>query len=246
LRQRLDAWAPDAASLDSVAFNRLGAFAQVGRRADGQSGPNSILALIGADPFAGLSPAVREIESSRILVERAIYYAERMPMLLDLQTRALTAAIAEMPERRSVIATANHVGESAASLAETAAKLPESFRDEREAIIQQLVTVMEQQQGIIRELVVEVGQSLEAVPKASDSIQGVLDRTDTLLRRLKVGEPPPPGSVPGRPFDVTDTRRPLSQLAIPRSNCKRWSLWLTRTARLRPALARACVIMANT
>ena len=147
---------------------------------------------------------MREIERSRILGERAIYYAERMPMLLDLQTRALGAAIVDMPESRSVIATANRVGESAASLAETAAKLPESFRYEREAAIQQLATAMEQQQGIIRELVVEVRQSLEAVPKASDSIQGVLDRTDTLLRRLKVGEPPLPGSAPGRPFDVTE------------------------------------------
>ena len=205
LRQRLAVWAPDAASLDSVAFNRLAAFAKAsGLRADGQSGPNSILALIGADPFAGLSPAVREIERSRILGERAIYYAERMPMLLDLQTRALTAAIVDMPESRSVIATAKRVGESAASLAETAAKLPESFRIEREATIQQLVTAMEQQQGIMKELVVEVRQSLEAVPKASDSIQGVLERTDTLMRRLKVGEPPPPGTVPGRAFDVTE------------------------------------------
>ena len=32
----------------------------------------------------------------------------------------------------------------------------------------------------------------------------MLDGTDTLLRRLKVGEPPLPGSVPGRPFDITE------------------------------------------
>ena len=82
--------------------------------------------------------------------------------------------------------------------------LPDTFRKEREATIQQLLTAMEQQQGVIRELVVEVRQSLEAVPKASDSIRGVLDGTDALLRRLKVGEPPPPGSVPGHPFDITE------------------------------------------
>ena len=51
--------------------------------------------------------------------------------------------------------------------------LPDTFRKEREATIQQLLTAMEQQQGVIRELVVEVRQSLEAVPKASDSIRGV-------------------------------------------------------------------------
>ena len=46
----------------------------------------------------------------------------------------------DMPESRSVIATANRVGEFAALLAETAAMLPENFRNEREATIQQFVT----------------------------------------------------------------------------------------------------------
>jgi hypothetical protein len=72
------------------------------------------------------------------------------------------------------------VSESAAFLAETAAMLPETFSKEREATIQQLLTAMEQQQGVMRELVGEVRQSLEAVPKASDSIRGVLDGTDAL------------------------------------------------------------------
>jgi hypothetical protein len=202
LRRRLAAWNPT--SVDSVTFNRLEDFAEAsGLPANQQSAPNSILALIGVDPLAGLRPAVREIERSRILGERAIYYAERTPMLLDLQTRALGAAVADMPETRSLLATANLVGESAASLADTAAMLPETFSKEREATIQQLVTAMEQQ-GVMRELVVEVRQSLEAVPKASDSIRGVLDGIDALMRRPKVGEPPPSGIVPGRPFDITE------------------------------------------
>ena len=110
LRRRLAAWTPDDASLDSVAFNRLPDLAKAsGLPADKLSAPNSILALVGADPFAGLRPAVREMERSRILGERAIYYAERTPMLLDLQTRALGAAVADMPETRSILATANRV-----------------------------------------------------------------------------------------------------------------------------------------
>ena len=205
LRRRLAAWTPDAASLDSVTFNRLEDFAEAsGLPANQQSSPNSILALIGVDPLSGLRPAVREIERSRILGERAIYFAERTPMLLDMQTRALSAAVADMPETRSVLATASLVGESAALLADTVVMLPETFSKEREATIQQLVTAMEQQQGVMRELVVEVRQSLEAVPKASDSVRGVLDGIDALMRRPKEGEPPPPGSVPGRPFDITE------------------------------------------
>jgi hypothetical protein len=205
LRRRLSVWTPDAASLDTVAFNRLADLAKVrGLPANEHSAPDSILALIGVDPLIRLNPAVREIERSRILGERAIYYPGRTPMLLDLQSRASAAAVADMPETRAVLATANRLGESGALLAETAAMLPESFSKEREATIQQILTAMEQQQGTVRQLLVEVRQSLEAGHGASDSVQGVLDRADTLLRRLKVGEPSPPGSVPARPFDITE------------------------------------------
>ncbi|MBB4011701.1 hypothetical protein [Niveibacterium umoris] len=205
LHRRLDAWAPDAASLDSVAFNRLADFAKAsGLPADDQNAAGSILVLIGADPLAGMNPALQEVERSRILAERAIYYAERTPMLMDMQMRALSTAIANMPESRSLLSTSNRVGESAALLAETAAKMPDTFSKEREATIRQLLTALEQQQGAMKELLVEVRGSLDAGRGASDSIQGVLDRTDALMRRLKVGEPPPPGAVPGRPFDITE------------------------------------------
>lgn len=84
-------------------------------------------------------------------------------MLLDLQSRALSAAVRTCPEIRSVIATVNSVGESAALLADAVIMLPENFRKEREATIQQLLTAIEEQQGTIRQLVVEIRQSLEAL-----------------------------------------------------------------------------------
>lgn len=201
LRRRLAAWTPGAASLDSVAFNRLADFAKAsGLPADEKNPASSILALIGADPLAGLHPAVREIQRSRILGERAIYYAERTPMLLDLQTRTLTAALADMPEGRSVLSSVDRVGDSATSIAQTVAGLPETFSKERDATIQQLLTAMEKQQGTMKELLVEFRQSFEAGHDASASIQRMLDT----VRSLKVSEPPPPGSVPERPFDVTE------------------------------------------
>jgi hypothetical protein len=201
LRRRLAAWAPDAASLDSVAFNRLADFAKAsGMPSDERDPASSILALIGADPLAGLHPAVREIQRSRILGERAIYYAERTPMLLDLQTRTLTAALADMPESRSVLASVDRVGDSAATIAETAAALPETFSKERDATIQQLVAALEEQQGAMKELVVEFRQSFDAGHEAAASIQRMLET----MRSLKVPAPRPPGSPPPHPFNVTE------------------------------------------
>ncbi|WP_341676993.1 hypothetical protein [Niveibacterium sp. SC-1] len=208
LKRRLDGWAPDASSLDSVAFNRLTDFARAsGLPGDDPDAKNSILALIGADPLSGLNPALQEVQRSRVLAERAIYYAQRTPMLFDLQTRAITAAIADMPEARTMVATSSRVGESAALLAETAARIPDRFSAEREATIRQLLKAIDEQQGTMRGLLGDVKASLDAGRGATDSVQGVLERVDSLMQRLKVGQPPPPGSVPGRPFDVTEYTR---------------------------------------
>ena len=205
LRRRLAAMPSNATSLDTVAFNRLADLARTsGLPSAEESAESSILALISVDPLAALNPAVQAVERGRILGERAIYYPGRAPMLLDLQARASAAAVADMPETRAVLATANRLGESGALLSETLATLPETFSKEREATIHQIVTAMEQQEGTMRQLLVEVRQSLEAGHGASDSVQGVLERAEALLRRLKVGEPIPPGSVPGRRFDITE------------------------------------------
>jgi hypothetical protein len=213
LKRRLDAWAPNAASLDSVAFNRLADFSRAsGLPDDDAKSGDSILVLIGADPLSGLNPALQEVQRSRILAERAIYYAERTPMLFDLQSRAISAAVADMPESRSLLATSNRVGESAARLVDTAAQMPTVLSKEREAAIKQLFASMEAQQGTMRELLTEVRQSLDAGRGASDSVQGVLDRTDALMRLMKVGEPAPPGSVPGRPFDINEYTRTAQAL----------------------------------
>jgi hypothetical protein len=205
LRRRLAAWPSNATSLDTVAFNRLADLAKIGGPpANEQGAENSILGLIAVDPLAKLNPAVRELERSRILGERAIYYPGRMPMLLDLQARASAAAVADMPETRLVLTTASSLGESSALLDKTISMLPETFSKERDATIQQILAAMEQQQGTVGQLLVEVRQSLEAGHGASDSLQGVLDRVEALLGRLKVGEPSESGAVLGRPFDITE------------------------------------------
>jgi hypothetical protein len=208
LRRRLAAWPSNVTSLDTVAFNRLADLAKVGGPpVNEQNAENSILALIGIDPLAKLNPAAREIERGRILGERAIYYPGRTPVLLDLQARASAAAVAAMPETRAMLATANHLGESSAVLAETISMLPKTFSKERDATIQQMVTAVEQQQGTVKQLLVEARQSFEAGHGASDSVQGMLDRLEALLRRLRVGEPAQPGAVSARPFDITEYTR---------------------------------------
>ncbi|WP_374603653.1 hypothetical protein [Niveibacterium sp.] len=206
LRSKLEAWKQTSTSLDSVAFNRLADFARAtGLLKPGDAPDDGVFGLIGLDPFAGLSPAVKEIEQSRLLAERAIYYAQRSPMLLDLQTRSLSSALADMPESRAMLATSTRVGDAAAKMAETAALMPATLSSEREAAIRQMFAALQQQQGTMTAMLLELRQSLEAGRAASDSVHGVIESTDALLTRLKVGEPPPPNAPPpGRPFNITE------------------------------------------
>ena len=84
------------------------------------------------------------------------------------------------------------MGVSAATIAQTAAALPETFSQEREATIQQLLDAMEKQEGTMKELLVEFRISFAAGHEASDSIKLMLDT----VRSLKVPEPRPPGTKP--------------------------------------------------
>jgi hypothetical protein len=88
LRRRLAAWARmpprwTASHTTDWPTSRRPA----GCPADERKPRTGILALIGADPLAGLHPQFAKSNAVRILGERAIYYANARPMLLDLQTR---------------------------------------------------------------------------------------------------------------------------------------------------------------
>ena len=43
---------------------------------------DSVFSLFQVDPLSGLDPAVREIAQTRLFAERALFVAQKMPMLL--------------------------------------------------------------------------------------------------------------------------------------------------------------------
>ena len=49
------------------------------------------------DPLAGLDPAVRELTQTRLFAERALYVAQKMPLLLRWQTELLTINTLNQP-----------------------------------------------------------------------------------------------------------------------------------------------------
>src|SRR3984957_15174827 len=100
---------------------------------------SGLFSVLGLDPLSGLNPAVREISQSRELAERTIYYAQRLPNLLDMQIERLTFEFATMPEVNRLLANADHVAAAATTTARVGGELPTLLPRARAAAIRQLM-----------------------------------------------------------------------------------------------------------
>jgi hypothetical protein len=76
----LDEWRRQHPTVRTVAFIHFLDFAkQIGRPKPGETArAGGLFAMLGIDPLSGLDPAIREIEQTRALAERTIYYMQRV------------------------------------------------------------------------------------------------------------------------------------------------------------------------
>ena len=84
----------------------------------------NLFGLIGLDPLAGLDPAVRQIEQTRLLAERMIYYMQRVPYVVSLQVDRMTSDLLYRPEVRELLADTDRVSLSVERFAGVAEDLP--------------------------------------------------------------------------------------------------------------------------
>jgi len=197
-----------------------------------KAGPGSVVgeitSLISVDPLSGLEPAVREVQQTRLLAERAFYYLQRLPELLSARVELLALRSSQSAEVGGALASVERASQAAASLAATAEALPASFATEREAAFTQLsreLTV--QREGLVHdletarapltELLEGTRGTAEAGRAMADSLTETLQALDTFVGRFAGKDQEPSGSAPpssapsaadgepaGRPFDITD------------------------------------------
>ncbi len=166
---------------------------------------SGLFGLLGLDPLSSLDPAVREISQSRELAERTIYYAQRVPNLLDMQVERLTLELATMPEVTRLLANADHIAAAATTTAGVFGELPTLLPREREAAIRQLMDAMTVETAHTRQLVVELRGALEAGTATSNSLDATIRSFDQLMARFekpKAGDAAAQTSA--RPFDITE------------------------------------------
>lgn len=202
LRTGIEAWHREHPLGRAVPFIKLQDFAfATNATTAGAASSGSIFSFLGIDPLSNLDPAVREIAQSRQLAERAVYYGQRAPKLISMEAQRLAFAMAMTPESTALLQGVDRLGGAAQTASNLAADLPRLVAEERYAAIEQLTGILDQRQGELQALVVELRTALQAGGSTSDSVRETIAALDQLLARFDRPASPRPGS---RPFDVTE------------------------------------------
>jgi hypothetical protein len=206
-RDVIDEWRRQHPEVASVAFIHFLDFAkQIGRPRPGESAASGgLFAMLGLDPLSGLDPAVREIEQTRQLAERTIYYMQRVPYVLNLQFERVTSELLARPEMRSVIEDSGRITESVERFSRVAAGLPQQISAERAALVAQLSGEMLAHEQSLRPLLGDLRATLEAGDATAQSLDAMVHSLDRLVGRFPAKKPAEGTGAPAaRPFDITE------------------------------------------
>lgn len=212
LEQALQDWYDRNQDMETATFVRFTDIAEMGRRKTETGVSPGLLGIIGLDPLEGVDPALKEVERTRRLAERSLFYAQRVPMLLDLQIAQGAVRLEGSTAARESLQTVDQVGQLAEDLSKTLEDLPVLLAREREATITQVLEGLHAQQAEMLELTREMRAALEAGRLTAQSLQGVVDSSDRLVARFRK-EPGHGASASSRPFDINEYTKTVTELA---------------------------------
>ena len=204
LRGLITNWRAKNPKVVLVGFVHFAEFAQTaGVSAEARRQPGSLFGLIGLDPLAELDPAVRQIEQSRLLAERAIFYMQRVPYLMDLQTERIVSQATLSPQVERANANLERASLAMADYARIGDGLPDAFAREREAMLRQISGELLAQQNELRGLLAELQTTLAAGSDTAVAVDAAVSSLDRLVARFPRREPGDE-SAAGRRFDITE------------------------------------------
>jgi hypothetical protein len=207
LQRVIDEWRERNPHVRAVSYVHFRDFAKsIGRpKPDENVSPGGLFAVLGIDPLSTLDPAVRELAQSRELAERTIYYAQRMPSLIDMQVERLTDQFATTPETKRLLANVDRAAGAAEATGHVVGELAGVLTRERQAAIRQFMEAVTVETAHTRELVIELRGTLEAGTVTSNALTTSIRSLDQLLAAFDKPKPAGgPPEKPGRPFDVTE------------------------------------------
>jgi hypothetical protein len=213
LHEIITQWRTQHPNVRAVATIHFRDFAKaVGAPAPGEtSSPGNLFAMLGLDPMSGLDPAVREITQTRELAERAIYYVQRVPTLLDMQVARVTYQFAVMPETRQLLASIDRVSLIGSASEHMARTLPNVLDKERAALIAQLQEMLNVESANIGTLARDLRATLDAGTATATALHGALDSAHQITSQFAPAPGAPPPKEQGPPFDIRNYTEMLRQ-----------------------------------
>jgi len=219
---------PDQRYVSAVRLPEL--VASVAKESSGGQGAKSgsLFTLLYLNPLAGLDPTTQAIQQTRILAQRAMYYVQRMPMLLGWQVELTTYQLAAQPGSEQLLSDLTAVSQSTKVFAKTAEGLPKLVNDQREAAINQLfagisnersniLAGLASQESQLRDLLPQVRQTLAAGNDMATSLNAAIKSLDAFVHYVSppdtnaVPQPPDTNSVP---FNVLDYGKAAGEVGI--------------------------------
>ena len=220
LRQLIQEWRRNYPHQRFVGAVRFREFAEaIGQTPQpGASKPTSVFSLLFLDPMAGLDPTLRAVEETRYLAERALYYGQRMPILVSWQAEYLALQLADQPAPKQMLTNVDQLTASMQVFAKTAGQLPQLVEQQREAAIQQvfagianersnILTSLASEEKKTRELLVEARGTLNAAREMATSVNTAIQSLESFMRYVAPPKTNAPAESPNknrRPFDVLD------------------------------------------
>jgi hypothetical protein len=184
----------------------------------GTAAPSSIFSLLYLDPLAGLDPTAAAIEETRELGERAMYYTQRMPMLLGWQVEVLAYQLTGQPASKQVLNDVNRLASSAEIFAKTAQQLPQLINDQRQAAIQQILDGLIAEGNKSRELLTDTRSTLDSAGTAATNINAAIQSLTEFVKYVTPTNTSPSSTTNSHPFNVLDYGTAASQIGAAANN----------------------------
>lgn len=143
--------------------------------------------------LAEVSQALVKVDEAFLLAERGMFYVERMPRIVALQTDLLLSQVSNTPMVAQLAVDSNRITNSFEELSQTAQKLPQMVAVERQAAIKQVTDWLEKErQRFMADLEAKEPQARTMMLEMQQTLTTGLELTNalnTLANQFQADQP---------------------------------------------------------
>jgi hypothetical protein len=148
--------------------------------------------------FSAINQANRQIETAQSFAERAFYYSQRFPRLVQWQTERTVEAVLDTDEIQRVLDQGDQVNASLAAVAAEVQKI-----EQRQVAIAGLLNQVD---SIVREVNRGVGPEARATLVSAQGMVGPLQESLVILERMQARQAAQPRDPDAKPIDIVEVR----------------------------------------